>query len=81
MVDALTPKGDEGRSVAAISDGELPSKLWSVDVRMGKPHRANLYDLKRKREERTQGSKTFQYLEEEKTIVIAWVAASESAEA
>ena len=27
MVDALTLKGDEGRSVAAISFGEVPSNL------------------------------------------------------
>ncbi len=31
--------------------------------------------------ERTQGSKTFQYLEEKKTIVISLVAASEKEEA
>ena len=83
MVDALTPKGDEGRSVAAISFGEVPSNLWSGDVRMGKPRRVNLYDpavifkliyhaeFKDYSWKRTQGSKTFQYLEEEKTIVIA----------
>jgi len=39
MVDALTLNGDEGRSMAAISFGEVPSNLWSGDVRMGKPSR------------------------------------------
>ena len=38
---------------------------------MGKPHQVNLDDFHRKVRARTQGSKTFQYLEEEKTIVIA----------
>jgi hypothetical protein len=37
MVDALTLKSDEGRSVAAISFGEVPSNLRSGDLRMGKP--------------------------------------------
>jgi len=37
MVDALTRRGDEGRSKAAISSGEAPSNLWSGDLRMGKP--------------------------------------------
>ena len=27
VVDALTPKGDEGRGMAAISFGEVPSNL------------------------------------------------------
>jgi len=49
---------------------------------MGKPHRVNLDDswLKRPRE-LTQGSKTFQYLEEKRTIVIPLVAASETGSA
>jgi len=37
MVDALASSGDEGRGVAAISLGEVPSNLWSGDFRMGKP--------------------------------------------
>gem|GEM_PF-3778365 len=55
------------------------SNLRSGDFRMGKPHRVNLDDswLKRPRE-LTQGSKTFQYLEEKRTIVIPLVAASET---
>lgn len=44
MVDALALKGDEGRGVAAISFGEVSSNLRSEDLRMGKPHRVNLYD-------------------------------------
>ncbi len=41
MVDALTQDGDEGRGVAAISFGEVPSNPWSEDFRMGKPNRVN----------------------------------------
>ena len=44
MVDALTLKGDEGRSMAAISFGEVPNNLRSGDFRMGKPYTANLYN-------------------------------------
>ena len=36
-MDALALKGDEGRSMAAISFGEVPSNLRSGDFRMGKP--------------------------------------------
>jgi len=43
MVDALTSDGDEGRGVAAISFGEVPSNLWSGDFRMGKPNIINWY--------------------------------------
>jgi len=58
-------EGDEGRSVAAICFGEVPSNLWSEDFRMGKPRRVNLYDLySYSIEKRTLGSKTFQYQEE-----------------
>ena len=42
MVDALTLNSDEGRGVAAISLGEVPSNLRSGNVRMGKPCRVNL---------------------------------------
>ena len=41
MVDALIPKGDEGRGVSAISLGEVASNLRSGDFRMGKPNLAN----------------------------------------
>ena len=41
MVDALTLEGDEGRGVAAISLGEVPSNLRSGDFRMGKPCAVN----------------------------------------
>lgn len=37
MVDALAKRGEEGRSVAAISFGEVPSNLRSGNFRMGKP--------------------------------------------
>jgi len=43
MVDALGAGGDEGRGVAAISLGELLSKLWSGDFRMWKHNEANLH--------------------------------------
>ena len=66
MVDALALKGDEGRGLAAICFGEVPSNLRSEDLRMGKP-----LDFDRDRAtlgtERTRGSKTFQYPEEKKT--------------
>lgn len=42
MVDALVQCGDEGRGVAAISFGEVPSNLRSGDLRMGKPIVVNL---------------------------------------
>lgn len=35
MVDALTLNGEEGRSIAAISFGEVQSNLRSGDFRMG----------------------------------------------
>ena len=50
MVDALTLEGDEGRGVAAISLGEVPSNLRSGDFRMGKPHWVNLNDRAHKKE-------------------------------
>jgi len=37
MVDALTQNGDERRSMAAISFGEVPSNLRSGNLWMGKP--------------------------------------------
>ena len=37
MVDALALKGDEGRSMTAISSGEVSSNFRSGDLRMGKP--------------------------------------------
>jgi len=37
MGDALTLRSEEGRRLAAISFGEPPIRLWSGDVRMGKP--------------------------------------------
>jgi hypothetical protein len=48
---------------------------------MGKPYRANLYNFKRKFEERTLGSETSQYQEEKKKIFISKVAASEKEKA
>ncbi len=45
---------------------------------MGKPYRTNFYNfLLKRQEEQTLGSKTFQYQEEKRTIVIPLVAASE----
>ncbi len=63
MVDALACMSDEGRSKAAISDGEVPSNLRSVDLRMRKLSQFTDY-LWRKLKMRTWGSKTFQYPEE-----------------
>jgi hypothetical protein len=58
--------------VAAISHGELPTKLRSVDVRMGKPttrhwvvHQPEHIGLC----EGTGGTETSQYPEERKTTV------------
>jgi hypothetical protein len=48
---------------------------------MGKPIQAKVWILCKLCRELTQGSKTFQYLEEKKTIVISLVAASENEEA
>ena len=48
-------------------------KTWSVNVRMGQP--TNLKDSYRK--EQTRGTETSKYPEEEKTIVIPQVVASE----
>ena len=49
---------------------------------MGKPYRTNFYNfLLKRQEEQTLGSKTFQYQEEKRTIVIPLVAASETGSA
>ncbi len=63
MVDALALKGDEGRSVAAIRFGEVPSNLRSGDVRMRKLSRKKRRESVA-RQMHTQGSETSQYLEE-----------------
>ena len=62
--------------MAAISFGEVPSNFWSEDVRMGKPI-LFLQDALSQDKERTQGSKTFQYLVEKRPKRISLVAASE----
>ena len=81
-MDALTEEGDEGRGIAAICFGEVRSNLRSGGFRMGQPLKVNLSNFSLKRwEEHTQGSKTFQYLEEKRTIVIPLVAASETGSA
>jgi hypothetical protein len=41
----LARKGDEGRGVAAIRFGEVPSNLRSEDVRMRKLREINSHDL------------------------------------
>ena len=82
MADALALKSDEGRSIAAISVGEVQSNLWSDDFRMGKPYQVNPDNFRcNSSDVRTLGSKTFQYQEEKRTIVIPWVAASETGSA
>jgi hypothetical protein len=58
--------------VAAISHGELPTELRSVDVRMGKPTSRNgLVPLAEHigQSEGTGGIETSQYPEEKKTTV------------
>ncbi len=63
--------------MAAIRFGEVPSNLRSEDVRMGKPvqRRAGHPDITVGKQ--TRGSETSQYPEENRTIVISLVAASE----
>ena len=81
-MDALTEEGYEGRGLAAISFGEVPSNLRSGDFRMGQPYRVTLDNsvVKRHREQ-TSGSKTFQYREEKRPTGIPLVAASETGKA
>ena len=82
MADALALKSDEGRSIAAISVGEVQSNLWSDDFRMGKPYQVNPDNFRcNSSDVRTLGSKTFQYQVEKRTIVIPLVAASETGRA
>ena len=57
MVDALTEEGDEGRGVAAICFGEVPSNLRSGDLRMGQPYQANPDNSLVKREVRADVGK------------------------
>ena len=76
MVDALALKGDEGRGVAAIRFGEVPSNLRSGDVRMGKPRRAKSLRCTAMCKH-TLGSETSQYQEEKRPTGISLVAASE----
>ncbi len=76
MVDALALKGDEGRSVAAICVGEVPSNLRSGDFRMRKLSRQKCLESCASKKH-TQGSETSQYLEEKRLISISLVAASE----
>ncbi len=80
-MDALTKNGDEGRSVTAISFGEVCSNLRSGDFRMGKPISTNNRDTLTQVRVRTLGSETSQYQEEKRTIVISRVAASEKEKA
>ena len=78
-MDALTEEGDEGRSLAAIRFGEVPSNLRSGDFRIGQPSRVNLDCAAHKQcSSQTTGSETSQYREEKRTIVIPLVAASET---
>ncbi len=68
-------RGDEGRRIAAISFGELLTKLRSGDFRMGKPNHPN--DGCPRKRELTGGTETSKYPEEEKSIEILLVAVSE----
>ena len=70
--------GDEGRGVAAIRSGEVPSNLRSGDVRMRKLTGKKFPLLRRYVGEQTVGSETSQYHEEKRPIGISLVAASES---
>ena len=69
-------KGDEGRGVAAIRFGEVPSNLRSGDVRMRKLTKAKSL-VSRVIGKYTVGSETSQYHEEKRLISISSVAASE----
>ena len=69
-------KGDEGRGVATIRSGEVPSNLRSEDVRMRKLSRKKFLES-RAIGMQTPGSETSQYREEKKPISISLVAASE----
>ena len=82
MVDALTLRGDERRSLAAISHGEVPSNLWPVNLWMGKPCQIKSGNSKFNVGKYTRGSETSQYPEEKKiNKIISLVAASEKEEA
>ena len=70
-------KGDEGRGVAAICFGEVPSNLRSEDFRMRKLSRKKFLESLAI-EMHTSGSETSQYREEKKPIGISLVAASEN---
>ena len=66
--------------MAAISHGELPIKLRSVDVRMGKPGTRHGVSPRSEHigpEEGTRGIETSQYPEERKATATPLVAASE----
>jgi hypothetical protein len=70
--------------VAAKSHGELPTKLRSVDIRMGKPgwgHAQSPLPEHIGQEEGTGGIETSQYPEEEKATATPLVAASETGRA
>ena len=67
--------------MAAISHGELPIKLRSVDLRMGKPGKGHALSPPPEhigREEGTGGTETSQYPEEEKSSERPVVVASEA---
>ena len=70
--------------MAAISHGELPTELRSVDVRMGKPgtrHGVSLRPEYIGPVEGTGGIETSEYPEEEKATATPLVAASEKGRA
>jgi len=46
MVDALAPRGEDGRGVAAKSSGELLTKRGPRDLLTGKPNRGHALLLK-----------------------------------
>ena len=67
--------------MAAISHGELPTELRSVDVRMGKPgtrHGVSLRSELIGPVEGTGGIETSEYPEEKKATATPLVAASET---
>ena len=77
MADALTLRGDEGRGVAAIRSGEVPSNLRSGDFRMRKLYQRRADNPDTLVGMRTRGSETSQYPEEQKSKEIPKVVASE----
>jgi hypothetical protein len=64
MVDALTLKSEEGRGLAAIILGDVPSNSYIPRSPNEETPALQCRHISLTNDEHTQGSKTFQYLEE-----------------